>query len=313
LPKEGFKMGTFIAKNKEINFLYQNSERIFRELVENIHLGIFMADMKGKLFFVNSAFVSILGYKNKDAILGKNIFKNFFTKLHDSIEMLKKMEKLSFVRDRDVEWFSNDGSRVFLSLTCNYIRDEKRNMIGYEGIIDDVTEKKKLQSELMNEKDKISKVLRFDENLSSFHSRRQMMDFAVAQITRILGAGRCSLMLQDAVTRELTIHAAKGLREEVIKKTRIKGGTSISGEVLEKGLAILVDNIEYDKRFYRANKPSYDGKSFISVPIKIKNKYSGVVNVTNNYQHLKRAFSDIDLRILQSMSRALAIAIENVQ
>ena len=66
-------MPDFIAKNKEINFLHPDSQRIFRNLIESVRSGIYMADVQGTLFYVNPAFVNILGYNHKEEVLGLNL------------------------------------------------------------------------------------------------------------------------------------------------------------------------------------------------------------------------------------------------
>ena len=51
----------------------EGSERMYRDFIETIPCGVYMADVKGNLFYVNQAFVEILGYKEKKELIGLNL------------------------------------------------------------------------------------------------------------------------------------------------------------------------------------------------------------------------------------------------
>ncbi|MCK5083216.1 MAG: PAS domain S-box protein, partial [Candidatus Omnitrophica bacterium] len=68
-----FKKPTYIAREKELNLAHPESQHMFRRLVERGHISIFIADIKGYLFYVNHAFVGMLGFETKDDILGTNL------------------------------------------------------------------------------------------------------------------------------------------------------------------------------------------------------------------------------------------------
>ncbi|GAB4389271.1 MAG: GAF domain-containing protein [Thermodesulfovibrionales bacterium] len=100
-------------------------------------------------------------------------------------------------------------------------------------------------------------------------------------ISDMMGLGTCSIMLRDELTDELTIRSARGLDEQVVKRTRIRPGDRISGWVALEGKPLLVEDIESDGRFGRKNIPYYNTKSFLSLPLKISGKVVGVVNLNN--------------------------------
>ena len=303
-------MTAYLAKDKEINLLFAESEKMYRKLVESVKNGIYMADMKGNLFFVNQAFVEILRYNNKDEMLGLNLTQQLYVDAQEREGISKEMEKKGFVRDFEIKNRRKDGTIAILSITSNFIRNDRGEPIGMEGIVHDITDKKILEEELRVEKLKLEEILSFDEDISIIRKLDKLIDFIVEKTALILNADKCSLMLFDETRGDLSIRGAKGLSENVVVKTKVKLGESISGVVAKEGKNLLVSNIEYDKRFQRKNLPSYSSRSFISSVIKLKNRLIGVINVTDKNSN-RNPFTELDLKVLGVIARQSAIAIEN--
>lgn len=305
-------MSSYIAKDKEINLLFAESEKMYRNLVESVRNGIYMADANDILFFVNQSFVEILGYQNKEQVLGHNIAQSFYRHPEVREELFRQIEKSGFIRDQEVEMVRADGTVITVLATTNFIRNDRGIVIGIEGVVHDVTEKKVLEAKLQNEKVKLEEILGFDERVTSIRNLDRLVDFVVEKASAILQADKCSLMLFDETVGELCIKSAKGLETDVITQTRIKLGDSIAGRVAKEGEGMLVKNIEYDKRFERANSPSYRTRSFMSVPIKFNDRLIGVVNISEkNTGH--EPFNETDLKVLSAIVRQAAAAIENAK
>lgn len=302
-------MAAYFAKDKEINLLFADAERLYRNLIESVRCGVYMADKEGNLFFVNQTFVDIFGYETKDEILGVNIAQELYVDSSARDEFLQRIEDKGFVRDYEVEGVRKDKSCVILSVTSNYIQNGDGEVVGVEGVVRDVTEKAHLTQRLKTEKEKLEEILNFDEKVSSIRRLDKLVDFVVAKSTKILNAEKCSLMLIDDAKDELCIKGAKGLSEEIVAGTRVKLGESIAGRVAKEGAQVLVTNIEYDDHFARKKNESYKSRSFMSAAIKIKRKLIGVVNVADKKGG--QLFDEVDLKILCAIVRQAAVAIEN--
>ncbi|MBA7468127.1 hypothetical protein ES707_03368 [subsurface metagenome] len=133
----------------------------------------------------------------------------------------------------------------------------------------------------------------------------------VINATRLLRTEMGSLMLIDKETNTLEIVAARGLPEELVKNIHIPIGKGIAGKVAEEGEPILCENIETDKRFLRESNEKYTSKSFVSVPLKVKNRVIGVLNVNN--KESKQKFDEKDLRLINILADQSARTIENAE
>ncbi|MBD3271118.1 MAG: GAF domain-containing protein, partial [Elusimicrobia bacterium] len=126
---------------------------------------------------------------------------------------------------------------------------------------------------------------------------------------KLVDADMGSIMLIERETRDLVIMVAKGIPRDIVEQTRMKVGEGIAGKVAKTGKAIFVENIEQDSRYQRANLERYGSKSFISVPMRVKNRVIGVLSV--NSSNPDRVFENRDLRLLTILADQAAITLEN--
>ena len=109
----------------------------------------------------------------------------------------------------------------------------------------------------------------------------ELMDLLLAFIAESMGLNKCSLMLTDEPTGELTIRSAYGLDEEIRTKTRLKLGDKIAGWVALKKEPLLIKDIEKDSRISKKSSPQYNTKSLLSLPIVVDDRAIGVLNLSN--------------------------------
>jgi HD-GYP domain-containing protein (c-di-GMP phosphodiesterase class II) len=136
------------------------------------------------------------------------------------------------------------------------------------------------------------------------------MDLFIEFISDILGLNVCSIMLSDDLTGELSIKSARGLPEDVVKRTRIRFSDRIAGWVAQEGKPLLIENIETDPRFGRKNISQYNTKSLLSVPIKVQDRVIGVLNLNNKRN--ADIFTERDLSIASALSERVSHFIERL-
>jgi HD-GYP domain-containing protein (c-di-GMP phosphodiesterase class II) len=117
---------------------------------------------------------------------------------------------------------------------------------------------------------------------------------------------RVSLMLVE--NRELRIRAAVGLDKQVVATWRGEVGVGIAGVTAATGETVIINQGEEDERFVQHLR---DGKitSAISMPLKVRNKIIGVLNLSN-FMGRERFFAS-DVQFLSLLAGQAAVAIQN--
>ncbi len=141
-----------IQKNAEIKL--KNQEAKFRNIIANMNLGILEVDLDEKINFVNQSFINISGYGNEE-LVGKKpsdfLLNNEAKKILKKKITLRKNEiadvyELPIItKSGEIRWWAISGAPNF---------DDKHNLIGSIGIHMDITNKKRLEVALLQEKQK---------------------------------------------------------------------------------------------------------------------------------------------------------------
>ncbi len=118
-----------------------------------------------------------------------------------------------------------------------------------------------------------------------------------------------SIMLLDERKEFLTIEAAIGLDDGIVKNTRLAKGDSIAGHVAATGEEVIIVDVETDTRFQRINKERYGAASLLCAPLRIKNSILGVINMANKQGG--QSFSQDDLRLLTTFASQAAVAVDD--
>jgi ligand-binding sensor protein len=106
----------------------------------------------------------------------------------------------------------------------------------------------------------------------------RLLDSLLDVAFEISGANVGSIMLFNKTKSELTIHTSKGISPEIVRNTRVKLGSGISGMVAKSGESFLIDNNTRDNRIKPyLNRPNV--ASSMVLPLKIEERIMGVMNL----------------------------------
>jgi len=139
----------------------------------------------------------------------------------------------------------------------------------------------------------------------------EVLSTATQQACAVFQAEACSILLltEDGA---LEFVAAVGSGTDTLKGKRLPPGAGIAGWVAQSGQAAVVPDVREDPRFY----PGIDAvtgfvtRSIMAVPLRSKGKVIGVMEVLNR---VNGRFRSEDIRLMESLAAAAAIAIENAQ
>ena len=120
-----------------------------------------------------------------------------------------------------------------------------------------------------------------------------------------------SVMFIDNDKRRLIVKIAKGLNDEIARDEGPQIGEGISGWVGKTGEPLLIKDITKDNRFIARAGGRYYNNSLLSVPLKIRDRVIGVINVNNKVS--KDIFRENDLELLKTISGMAVIAVEDIR
>ena len=123
------------------------SEEKFRDFFETSRDIVFITSRDGIIHDTNSAFEEILGYKREET-LRKNV-TFFYKEPEDRDRFRNAIDSLGSVRDFDMTLRRKDGAYLDCLITATVRRDQDGTIIGYQGTIRDVSERKQMERQLI--------------------------------------------------------------------------------------------------------------------------------------------------------------------
>jgi PAS domain S-box-containing protein len=125
------------------------SQEKYKTLTNNLHVGIYRNTVgnEGKFLEANPAILQMFGYKTKKEFLNisvADLYQNSNARKKLNLKMLQN----GFVRNEELQLKKKDGTPIVCSVSAVAVRDEHGEVKYYDGFIEDITERKQLESQL---------------------------------------------------------------------------------------------------------------------------------------------------------------------
>lgn len=134
-----------VTESKRAELALQESEALYRNLVERLPDGVYKSTHEGKFVEVNPAMVQMLGYASKEELLDIDIKTElyFLQSDRESLVLQEKLEEMGIYRLK-----KKDGSAIWVEDHGWYIPDENGNILFHEGIMRNITDRKEAEKAL---------------------------------------------------------------------------------------------------------------------------------------------------------------------
>lgn len=165
--------------------------------------------------------------------------------------------------------------------------------------------------ELISKYEELTVLYESAETVATVMNLEEVGQLILDQAAEILDVAHASLMLLNDEGDTLEVVAARGLRADTIGKVSVPIGEEISGRVAQSGKPILIEDLKSHPEFSREVRADEDGSSLISVPLKVRDRILGVLNVNNKLNG--EPFNSGDLKMLMALAQLAAISIQNAR
>ncbi|MGZ2369804.1 response regulator [Ancylomarina sp. YFZ004] len=139
-------------ERKFIQLALYKSEKKYREIFENVQDVFYQIDNYGIIEEISPSIVRVSGYLREELIGKESIFLYYDPNVQDLI--LKIIAEKGEVWGYEVQLITKSGQIKYVSVNAHVMLNEKNEPIGSEGSLHDITERKQMELELLEAKEK---------------------------------------------------------------------------------------------------------------------------------------------------------------
>jgi len=156
LEMVGKYLATWLAR-KQAEKALRDSERNYRLLAENVHDIIWTTDMNFKFTYINPSVTRVRGYSVEEAMaqtLEERLTPASLEVIREALAeelAIEEMEQKNLFRSRtlQLELIRKGGSTIWTESTMSFLRDQDGRAIGILGVTRDISERKKMEQEIL--------------------------------------------------------------------------------------------------------------------------------------------------------------------
>ncbi|MFH1117430.1 MAG: PAS domain S-box protein [Pseudomonadota bacterium] len=142
------------AESEELRTRLQRAERALEEnrrnygmLLDNLNVGVFLSNMEGVILQANSKMAHIAGYDGVDEFLAGHA-RGFCVNASDREDLVKDLLEEEILKNREVLSGRKDGTLCLVSLNAVLQRDGEGKAVGFLGIVEDISDRRKVEEAL---------------------------------------------------------------------------------------------------------------------------------------------------------------------
>ena len=243
-----------ITVRKRMEAQVRLTEEKYRYLFESIRHGVYVSSKEGKFTDCNQAMVEMLGYENKEQILALDLTRDVYENPEDRRNFQRIIEKEGYVKEYEVTFKKKNGETITIFLTSQTNNNERNEVIGYQGMMMDITGRKKMEKDLREVNHFLNRLIEASpDGIIVTDSKGDIIIYNKAA-EQLLGYGRDELIgranIKDLYPRGLARKIRETMLDEKSGKKGILPPTELyvknkAGEVIDISLSA---SIIYDEK-----------------------------------------------------------------
>ncbi len=144
---------TDITKRKSAQEDLESSEKRFKSIYNNSALGFYRVSSKGEIIMANPALIKLLGFTSF-AQISSNKINIGYANIEDKLRFNKIIREKGEVVGFESRWMNNNRKIIHIRENATAFYDSSGQFMYHEGIVEDISEKKEAEQNLLHAKEK---------------------------------------------------------------------------------------------------------------------------------------------------------------
>jgi len=294
-----------ITERKQAEEALRESEDRFRSVVENSHDSILIVDDNFRIIYVNDEVERLSGY-SKQEMIGQD-FRKFLAECSVPLVQDRYVRRLrgeGVPAQYEFKTLRKNGEIGDVEIKTSYIVDRHGKMRIIAQLLD-VTERKRIEEERTRFEERLSALNAYGQSLNMAKNMEEIYKLTLDATEKTLGFEYASVLMVEG--KALCLVANRGYSKNLSLRLPLDGNKGVTVRVARTGKPVFVPDISENETYISGGEGI---SSELVVPIKVRNKVLGVLNIESKKL---AAFDEEDKKLLEILASHTAIAISNLK
>jgi PAS domain S-box-containing protein len=289
----------------------KESETLFRNVLEAMGDALVLTDLQGRVLRVNKEFERITGY-SEEAAMGQTFPYSWFHEPDTArfVLWISELREKSYLHDFDIRWESKNGKIISVSLNTTLLKNKEGDPVAMLNIARDISDRKKLQTELQNRTRQIELINRVISKANETIEINELLITLDRELRNLLDFDRFGIVLLRNDDIEEMAFTADGDTGPSTQEKKTGRYASLGHEIRRWGSAFTSNTLRHESPEIN-NLPIVQAgyNSLVTVPVYSKHTFLGVLYLANREEN---RFIGNEIDLLQPVCEQIGLIVEKL-
>ena len=143
---------------KENSLLREQLQRI-RDIYNNTTIGLYRTTPKGEVLMANPPLIKMLGFSSFEELKSHNLNSDGLIRIKERKKFQKRMIRDGVIIGKEATWLKKNGEEIYIRESAKSITDKNGTILYYEGTVENISEQKIKEKDLVESELKYSRLL----------------------------------------------------------------------------------------------------------------------------------------------------------
>ena len=287
------------------------SEEKYKKIFEGSRDVVFITTLDGKFLDVNQSGVELFGYNTKEELLKIDTVAKLYLYPEERKKYQAEITQKGFTKDFEARLKRKDGTPLDALITASVRKDEEGQIIGYEGIIKDISIRKRMEEELVQRKEELQALYDLSVLVNQSLDVEKVLLVALDKALSITGFEMGTLHLLHEDGENLDLRFYREFSPMFIENVKVlKYGEGVAGKAVQLKQSVIVSIDEYPSPRILPFLREEGVRLTVGIPLLAKEKAIGAITLSSRSI---RNLNQREINLLESIGNQIGMALENAR
>jgi PAS domain S-box-containing protein len=286
----------------------KEAEEKYRKIFENSRDMMYIASLDGKFIDVNQAGVEMFGYASKEEFMQTPLKDTYFYPWERK-RFQGEIAREGFVKDFEAKLKRKDGTSIDCLISATVRKDEKDHIIGYEGIIKNISYRKSMEKELIQRTEELQTLYDLSVLINQTLDLDRVLPIALERASSLTRFEMGGIYLWNEEEEIFELKYYRGYPPDFAEEVKVlKEEEEVSGKAIQSGRPMISCIYDYPSPQFIPLLRENGIQSLVGIPLLAKGKAIGAITLLSRSLH---HLTEREIHLMESIGNQIGLALEN--